>query len=114
MIKILNRFESKLINPTKTFYLNDNINLEFDYQIDSDQPVSKLTFDLPVDQKTKQLEPILSHTDCDFQQNLQVQKLALKTILNPNYPFSKWFNTTCFNFFNSKIKQVATTKGKEL
>lgn len=78
------------------------------HQIQSQQ--LKLWFN----QKTKQLEAILSYTYYDFQQKLQVQKLALKTILNPHHPFSKWFNNTDFNFFNPNINQIATTKNKEL
>ena len=69
---------------------------------------------LSFNEKTNQLEAILSYTYRNFQQKLQVQKLALKTILKSNHPFSQWFNKTDFSFFNPNIKEVATTKGKEL
>lgn len=65
-------------------------------------------------EKTNQLEAILSYKYYDLQQKLQVQKLALKTILNTNHPFSKWFNNTDFSFFKPNIKQVVITKSKKM
>ena len=63
IIKILNEFNSRSIKPTKiTFdHPNHNIKLEFHYQINPDQPVFKLIFDLPIVQIDYQAIANLNH-----------------------------------------------------